>query len=289
MNGYYNSLLDLLNYQLFPLGQSKVTPMGVITFAVMMLVLIVISGKLKKLLVGHLLARTPLQPAARTAIGTITRYLILFVGFVIILQVVGIDLTAFNVIAGAVGIGIGLGLQNIANNFISGLIILFERPIKVGDIVELEKANGEVVAIGPRATRIRTYDNITIIVPNSTFISENVINWTYAGTSMRFRIPLIVTLDSDVILVDRLMCESARENENVDKDPEPATILSKVDANGMHFELRAWTTSRNGVPSQLTSDILTVIVGKFRDNGISFADSGVMDVKMQEALTAASR
>lgn len=289
MNGYYNSLLDLLNYQLFPLGQSKVTPLGIITFALMMIVLIYVSGKLKKLLVGHLLARTPLQPAARNAIGTITRYMVLFVGFVVILQVVGIDLTAFNVIAGAVGIGIGLGLQNVANNFISGLIILFERPIKVGDIVELEKANGEVVAIGPRATRIRTYDNITIIVPNSTFISENVINWTYSGTSMRFRIPVMVALDSDVILVDRLMCEAAKEKEAVDKDPQPTTILASVDADGMHFELRAWTTSKNGMPSQLKSEILTSIVAKFRENRIVFADSGSVDVKMKEALSNAPR
>src|SRR5215210_2581676 len=156
MNGYSNSILELLRYQLFPLGQSYVTPLGLMTFAGLMIVLIYISGKLRKFLVNYLLSRTPLQQSARVAIGTLSRYLILFVGFVIILQTLGIDLTAFNVIAGAVGIGIGLGLQNVANNFISGLIILFERPIKVGDIVQLEKVNGEVVSIGPRSTRIRT-------------------------------------------------------------------------------------------------------------------------------------
>jgi small-conductance mechanosensitive channel len=151
MGEYSNAVLELLRYQLFPLGQSYVTPLGLLSFAALMIILIYVSGKLKKLLVNYLLSRTPLQQSARVAIGTLTRYLVLFVGFIIILQTLGIDLTAFNVLAGAIGIGIGLGLQNVANNFISGLIILFERPIKVGDSVEVGEAIGEVMAIGPAA------------------------------------------------------------------------------------------------------------------------------------------
>src|SRR4051812_16507666 len=256
MGEYSNAVLELLRYQLFPLGQSYVTPLGLLSFAALMIVLIYVSGKLKKLLVNYLLSRTPLQQSARVAIGTLTRYLVLFVGFIIILQTLGIDLTAFNVLAGAIGIGIGLGLQNVANNFISGLIILFERPIKVGDSVEVGEAIGEVMAIGPRSTRIRTADKITIIVPNSSFIQENVINWTYAGNSVRFKVPVIVTLDSDVHAVDKLMCEAAKENPKVDKEPQPFTRLIGVETDGLHFELVAWTTSRLGKPTILISELL---------------------------------
>lgn len=282
MDGYSNAALDLLRYQLFPLGQSHVTPLGLMSFAALMLILIYASKKLKELLVNYLLARTPLQQSARIAIATLTRYLVLFVGFIIILQTLGIDLTAFNVLAGAVGIGIGLGLQNIANNFISGLIILFERPIKVGDRVEVGDATGEVETIGPRSTRIRTNDNITIIVPNSNFITENVINWTYAASAVRFKVPVVVALDADVDSVNRLMREAAHESSHVERVPEPVTRLISVGPDGMHFELRAWTTSRLGKPAALISDLLLAIVRKFRENGIVFADSGLMEVKLDE-------
>jgi small-conductance mechanosensitive channel len=288
MDGYSNAALDLLRYQLFPLGQSYVTPLGLITFAALMIVLIYVSGKLRTVLVNYLLIRTPLQQSARVAIGTLTRYLVLFVGFIIILQTLGIDLTAFNVLAGAIGIGIGLGLQNVANNFIAGLIILFERPIKVGDRVEVGDATGEVETIGPRSTRIRTNDNITIIVPNSNFITENVINWSYAASSVRFKIPVVVSLNADLDLVDRLMCEAAEESAYVDKTPEPITRLMSIEPDGMHFELRAWTTSQLGKPAALKSDLLFTIVKKFRENGIEFGDSGLMEIKMDETLQAAA-
>ena len=171
---YLNPIFRLLNYNLFALGDAKITPLSIIYLILLSAALIYISRKLKNLLITRLLQRTSLDTGAQQAIGTITRYLVLFIGFLIILQTVGINLTTLNVLAGAVGIGIGLGLQNIANNFISGLIILFERPIKVGDRIEVAKVHGQVTAIGARSTRIKTNDNISIIVPNSKFISENV-------------------------------------------------------------------------------------------------------------------
>jgi small-conductance mechanosensitive channel len=287
MREYLNPVLDLLNYKLFPLGQSQVTPLGIISFVVLMVLLIVASGFIKRLLINRLLARTALQQGARLAIGTITRYLLLFIGFVLILQTVGVDLTAFNVLAGAIGIGIGLGLQNVANNFISGLIILFERPIQVGDRIEVGKVTGEVATIGPRSTRIRTNDNITIIIPNSKFISENVINWSYANQTVRFRIPMLVTHDSDVDLVSRLMCEAAAENPDVAESPEPVVRLTSIDDSGMSFELRAWSKVRLHKPGTFRSDINIAIVRKFRDNSVSFADGGLLEVKLSNAIVAA--
>ncbi len=280
MREYLNPIIDLLNYKLFPLGQSQVTPLGIISFVVLMVLLIIVSGFIKRLLINRLLARTALQQGARLAIGTITRYLLLFIGFVLILQTVGVDLTAFNVLAGAIGIGIGLGLQNVANNFISGLIILFERPIQVGDRIEVGKVTGEVATIGPRSTRIRTNDNITIIIPNSKFISENVINWSTAGQTVRFRVPMLVTHDSDVDLVSRLMCEAADENPDVADDPKPAVRLIGIDDSGMHFELRAWSKARLHKPGTFKSDINIAIVRKFREHDVRFADGGLLEVKL---------
>lgn len=277
---------NAIYYKLFPLGQTYVTPMGIAYFLIGMVLLIWATGRLKNLLVARLLSRTPLQPGARQAIATIARYLLLFVGFVVILQAAGIDLTAFNVLAGAIGIGIGLGLQNVANNFISGLILLIERPVQVGDFVDVDKITGTVESIGPRSTRIRTNDNITIIVPNKKLIDENVVNWSYRSDTIRFRIPAQLVHDTDIDLATRLMCEAASENPDVAEDPKPAVRLMKVDATGLHFELRAWSKKRLNRPGLFTSDINFAMMRKFRENGIQLynASSSVMNVHMLDRV-----
>ncbi len=259
---------EMLNYTLFSLGNARITPLTVAYLLIFSAGLIYLSAKLKNLLVGTLLQRTKLDLGAQQAIGTITRYLILFVGFLVILQTAGIDLTALNVLAGAVGIGIGFGLQNIANNFISGLIIMFERPIKVGDRIEVDDVHGKVVGIGARSTSIRTNDNITIIVPNSKFISENVINWSFGDSLIRFRVPVGVGYDSDVDLVSRLMVEAASENEDVVEEPPPSVRFLEFGDNAMIFELRAWSRVRLHRPGLFRSNMNFAILRKFREHNI---------------------
>jgi small-conductance mechanosensitive channel len=184
------------------------------------------------------------------------------------LQTAGIDLTALNVLAGAVGIGLGFGLQNIVNNFISGIIILFERPIKVGDRIEVGSVEGEVVRIGGRSTEVVTNDNITIIVPNSRFITENIINWSHNDRRVRFRIPVSVAYGSDVELVVRLLLEVAAANPDVLDNPPPGVRLMEFGDNGLLFELRAWSTSLIHRKGLLLSNLNFAILASFTENGI---------------------
>jgi small-conductance mechanosensitive channel len=193
---------------------------------------------------------------------------VLFVGLLIIFQTVGIDLTTLNVLAGAVGIGIGFGLQNIANNFISGLIILIERPIKVGDRVEVGDVEGDVVSIGARSTTVRTNDSIAIIVPNSKFISENVVNWSFGGEIVRFKIPVSVAYASDIDLVTELLLKIADENEDVAKSPPPSVRLIELGQSALEFELRAWSREKLHRPGLFTSNINYEIVRAFRKHGV---------------------
>jgi small-conductance mechanosensitive channel len=265
---YLNPIFNALNYNLFALGDAKITPLSILYLVLLSAALIYLSRKLKNLLLSRVLQRTSLDIGAQQAIGTITRYLVLCVGFLIILQTVGINLTTVNVLAGAVGIGIGLGLQNIANNFISGLIILFERPIKVGDRVEVDKVFGEVTAIGARSTRIKTNDNFSIIVPNSKFISENVTNLSLYGNIVRFRIPVKVAYDSDTDLVERLLFEVAKENDDVVADPPPTVRLVEFGENALRFELRAWSRTRLHRPGTLKSNLNLAIIRKFREHDV---------------------
>ena len=265
---YFGPVVDLLNYNIFALGEARITPLSLLYLFVLAAALFYVSSKLKQLLINRLLVKTRLDVGAQQAIGTIFRYFLLFTGFLIILQTVGIDLTTLNVLAGAVGIGIGLGLQNIANNFISGLIILIERPIKVGDRIEVDDVNGDVVAIGARSTRIRTNDHITIIVPNSKFISETVINWSFESGMIRFKVPVSVAYSSDVDLVSELLVQVAKENKDVAEEPPPSVRLLMFEDNAVYFELRAWSRARLHRPGLFTSNLNFAIFKKFRENNI---------------------
>lgn len=265
---YLAPVFDLLNYSLFTVGGTRITPSSILIGLLLVVALIVISGKLKGLLISRLLTRTSLDTGARNAIGTITRYVVLFVGLLIIFQTIGVDLTALSVLTGAIGIGIGFGLQNIANNFISGLIILVERPIKVGDRIEVDDIAGDVTAIGARSTRVLTNDNITVIVPNSKFIAENVVNWSFNNTMVRFKIPVGVAYDSDIDLVTQVLMEIAKKNPDVADDPPPSVRLLRFDDNALYFELRAWSGVRMNRPGMFTSDINYEIVRQFRTKGI---------------------
>lgn len=268
LNEYFGPFFDLLNYNLFALGDAKITPLSILYLVLFAFLLIYLSRKLRDLLISKLLQRTSIDRGAQAAIGTIARYVILVVGFLIIIQSVGINLTTLNVLAGAVGVGVGFGLQNIANNFISGLIILFERPIKVGDRVEVDDIHGEVISIGARSTSIKTNDNITMIVPNSKFISENVTNWSFGTDIIRFRVPVGVSYDSDVDQVADLLLEIAAENPDVAKEPPPMARLKEMGDNSINFELLAWSRTKLHRPGRFKSELNFAIIRKFREHGI---------------------
>lgn len=250
MEQFFLQIKDFLEIPIITLGQAKITLWTILYFAVLFLLLVFITGKIQRWILHNWSAKTKTEIGARQATVSIIRYFILFVGFLIIIQTAGIDLTTLNVLAGAIGIGVGFGLQNIANNFISGIIILFERPIKIGDRIEVGEVEGDVVRIGARSTTVVTNDNITVIVPNSQFIAENVINWSHNDDKVRFRIPVSVAYGSDARLVEQLLIEVADNNPDVLKEPPPGVRLMEFGDNGLVFELRAWTntlTHRKGI------------------------------------------
>jgi small-conductance mechanosensitive channel len=193
---------------------------------------------------------------------------ILVAGVVVGLQTIGIDLTALSVAAGGLGIGIGFGLQNIANNFMSGFIVLLERPIKVGDRIQVAGTEGRVVDIHARATTVLTNDNIAILIPNSRFITENVINWSYSDTKVRFRVPVGVSYNSDPRLVEKLLLTVAAKNQDVLTEPAPAVRFLEFGDSSLNFELRVWSSSLVHRKGKLISDLNFAILEIFRENNI---------------------
>ncbi|TVQ19752.1 MAG: mechanosensitive ion channel family protein, partial [Bacteroidetes bacterium] len=238
-----------------------------------LILLFYLSAKLRNLLQNRILARYNIDIGIRQAISTIVRYVILVVGLVIIIQSAGIDLSFLAILAGALGVGIGFGLQNITNNFVSGLVILFERPVKVGDRIELtnpsgETINGDVINISARASTILTNDNIAVIVPNSNLISSTVINWSYNDRKVRFRFPVGVHYKEDPEKVRKLLVEVALENNGVLKTPPPDVQFSGFGDSSLDFLLRVWTTKFTHRPGYLKSELYYAIHKKFKEHNI---------------------
>jgi small-conductance mechanosensitive channel len=284
---WFEQIRQALSLPLFQLGETQVTLWTVIYFVGFLLLLVYLSGWLRWWLVSRLLVRSQLDQGGREALGSIIQYAVLGVGLMVILQTSGVDLTTLNVIAGTVGIGVGFGLQHIANNFISGIIILFERPIKVGDRIEVGNVQGEVVRINARSTMVLTNDNIAIIVPNLKFITDHVVNWSHTGRTVRFRIPVTVAYGSDARQVEALLLEVAREDPDVLDDPAPGVRLLAFGDDGLEFELRAWSTSLIHRRGKLTSNLNFAIYEKFRAHHIEIPSpqrdirirSGAIEVK----------
>lgn len=271
MEGFYefaDRMRKILEVPLIKLGSTSVTLWTMLYLMLLVVLLFFFTGKLRMWLVGKVFSRTRMEPGVSQATGSIIRYSIIAIGFIIILQTAGIDLTTLNVLAGAVGIGVGIGLQDIVNNFISGLIILFERPVKVGDRIVVGDVEGDVMSIGSRSTTVVTNDNITIIVPNSRFITENVVNWSHNDRKVRFRIPVTVAYGSDVQMVERLLIEAAVENPDILQNPPPGVRLMGFGDHGLDFELRAWSTTLIHRSGLLVSSLNYVIYRKFTDHGI---------------------
>ncbi|MBG7631650.1 MAG: mechanosensitive ion channel, partial [Bacteroidetes bacterium] len=200
------------------------------------------------------------------AISLVIRYFILAFGFVLALSVLGIDLSKFNVLAGALGLGIGFGLQTIVSNFISGIILIFERPILTGDVVEVNNLIGTVSKIGVRASRISTYEGAEVVVPNNNLISKDLINWTLSDNIKRVEILIGVAYDSDPSDVLKVLEKVANENEKVLKNPPSVALFDKFGDSTLEFRLLFWVYFQNGL--QVKSDVSIAIHKKFKELGI---------------------
>jgi small-conductance mechanosensitive channel len=229
-----------------------------------------ISSGTKRFLFNRLLAESGLDRSLQYAIAQVIGNIVLVVGIFVVLENTGIHLAALTVFAGAVGVGVGFGLQNIASNFISGLVILAERPIAIGDRVEVAGIAGQVEHIGARSTVIRTNDNIMMIVPNTKFIDSPVTNWTYGDRRVRFRIPVGVAYGSDVNKVRDALLAVAHENPETLKEPEPTVFLDQFGDSSIDFRLMVWSSEMSDRPSRYRSEINFAIAEKFHEVGIEF-------------------
>ncbi|MEQ9376102.1 MAG: mechanosensitive ion channel [Imperialibacter sp.] len=268
IKGWWASFNELLQTPLFSFGDSQIDLGHIFYLLVSVSVLVIASRWLMRLVVNKLLKNTAMEKGMLQSVATLVRFGILVIGFIVIFQSAGIDLSSLSILAGALGVGIGFGLQNITNNFISGLIILFERPIKVGDRIEVGDIAGDVISINARATTIITNDNISVIVPNSEFISGTVINWSHSDRNVRFLFPVGVSYKEDPEKVKKILLEVADKNQYVLKSPPPTVMFDEFGDSSLNFYLGVWTSTHIEKPRVLKSELYFEIFKKFTEHNI---------------------
>ena len=280
-----------------PLPAIKLSLLQIFLLVALLIVVFWISSRTKRFLFNRLLADSGLDRSLQYAIAQILSNIVLVVGIFIVLENTGIHLAALTVFAGAVGVGVGFGLQNIASNFISGLVILAERPITIGDRVEVAGIVGRVQQIRARSTVILTGDNIAMIVPNSKFIDSPVTNWHYGDPRVRFRLPVGVAYGSDVNKVQEALIAAAREHSATLNDPEPTAFLEKFGDSTIDFELVVWTQEMSYKPRRFRSDLNYLIYKHLTAAGVEIPNpqrdlhikSGVLKVENVAEREAAQR
>ncbi len=262
-------LLGWAEHPLFYVGDRAVSAWSMLQVGGFALAGVWLGSLLRGWISGSLLEHFQIERGIRDAVGAIVRYAVIFAGVGMGLAAVGIGWGAVAVVFGVIGIGIGFGLQQIASNFISGFIILLERPIRKGDFVQVGEMIGEVKEISARATTIETRDAVSVIVPNSEFITNRVVNWTLGGgEKVRIAVNVGVAYGSDVELVERLLLEAGDAHRDVLSHPAPAVHFARFDDSALAFTLFVWTRRIRHIPD-LVSDLNRAVDAAFRAHDVT--------------------
>lgn len=260
----FNYIADLLNTTLFELKETPVTLLSIFVFILFLIGFTYLGGFVKRLLNHKVLPRFINDSGLRFTLARMTQYVVVIVGMFVSFQFVGIDLTGLAVIFGFLSVGIGFGLQNITSNFISGLIVLFERPISIGDRVLVNDIEGDVQEINIRSTTVKSINNISVIVPNSEFISKNVVNYSYGDPTYRLVIDVGVSYGSDLDKVLKALNEVAEENDSILHHPKHDVHLRSFGDSSWNMKLLVWVGNVKE-HYNILNELNQAIVHKFRE------------------------
>jgi small-conductance mechanosensitive channel len=261
-----DAVYAILNYEI-KIGALGFTLARLLLFLLILAIGFTLARVLRFVLEKEILSRFSLQRGLSTLISTTAYYVVLLMGFMLSLAAAGIELSSFTLLTGAFGVGIGFGLQNIFNNFVSGIILLFERPVQAGDIVEVAGVSGEVIHIGSRASTIRTGLGAEVIVPNSTLISSQVINWTRSADKRRVDLEVRVAYGADPAVVLAVLEEAAAAHPEIVAQPKPVAVFQGFGEKSLNFELRFWVPNSVSWP-ELRSEVAVTVAAKLREVGI---------------------
>ncbi len=257
----------VLDYEIISIGNTPLTLASILAFVLVFLGFLVVARVLAAVVRRWMFRRIDVERGVGYALSRVVQYATLAVGFFISFQFLGIDVSSLAIFLGALGVGIGLGLQNLTANFISGLLLLFERPIVVGDRVTVGVIEGDVESINMRATTVRSIDNTAVIIPNRDFVEQQVVNWSHGDRRQRLDIDVGVSYDSDVQEVVAALIEAGSSHPRVLSYPEPDVLLMGFGDSAWDMRLRVWIPDPKD-HIVVRSDINKAVVAEFRKRGV---------------------
>ncbi|MGF1477934.1 MAG: mechanosensitive ion channel family protein [Cyanophyceae cyanobacterium] len=252
---------------LFSLGDSSYSVLDLLILIGLLAGLIIVARSVRKILKSRVLSLTGLNRATQETIALVANYGFIFIGSLVLLQLWGLDLSSLTVFAGVLGVGVGLGIQGIAKEFVSGLVLMLERPIQVGDFVEIGELMGTVERISVRSTEIRTLDQVSLILPNSRFLETEVINWSHHSSVSRLRLPVGVAYGSNLTTVRTALMNAAKEHSDVLSSPAPRVFFLGFGDSSLDFELLVWIAEPRK-QFQIKSDLYFRIEAILRHRGV---------------------
>jgi small-conductance mechanosensitive channel len=244
-------------------GTVRITVGDVLLFGVTIWAAFTLAAIVRAVLETDIFPRIRLAHGVPLALASLSRYAILLAGFILGLAALGVDLTKVTILVGAFGVGIGFGLQTLAGNFAAWLILLFERPIREGDVVQVGDVQGEVRHIGVRASTVRTGRGADVFVPNAQLLTEKITNWTYLDRTLRMDLPVTVAFDSDPRRVIEVLRRVAAAHPDVQREPAPAAFCLGLGPNGLTFEVRMWTSHferADSIRSQVAEAVCAALI-----------------------------
>ena len=261
---------NLFTTPLISVGEANISLLSIFRLALSFAIVLFFSKGIKFFLKKQLLERLKINEGNREVIATVISYGIGLIGFLVVLETTGFNLASLTVIVGGLGVGIGFGLQDVTKNFVSGLTLLVERTIKVGDFVQVEEFSGKVKAVSLRSTLMQVSDGRYIVFPNSRLVENRIINWSLESPITRIEIPVKIAYNNDTVLVTEVLLNAAYREKDVLEDPHPEVLLQKFGDDGFHFVLCVWIEAIER-QSQITSCLNFIIEDFLKDRGIAMA------------------
>jgi small-conductance mechanosensitive channel len=268
--GVLEPALGFLDSMAFNMGQLRLSVLGLLQAAVLLVVLMWGANALSRLLEHRVRGVPALSPSAKVLIGKTARIMLFVLAFLITLNSVGIDLTALAVFTGAIGLGLGFGLQKVVSNLISGIILLLDRSVKPGDVIAIGQTYGWINALGARYVSVITRDGIEHLIPNEHLISTPVENWSYTDRRVRQKLPIGVSYESDLRKAIELVLKAADEFERILKDPAPNCLVKGFGESQVDLELRVWIEDAEKGLSNFKSEVYLRIWDLFHEHGVVF-------------------
>lgn len=267
--GWLPDVIKGMDELAFTFGETRFSVLALLQLTTSIVIFIVLANWLTRLIESRTRRSQYLNPSMRVVLTKTSKFVIYGLAILFALKAVGIDFTAFAVFSGAVGVGIGFGLQKIFSNFISGFILIFDRSIKPGDVITIGDRFGWVQELNARYVVVRDRDGVEALIPNENLITSEVTNWSYSDRSIRRRLPVSISYHDDPEHAMKLMVESALEHPRVLKTPEPVSRLLRFGDNGIELELRIWIEDPENGTANVTSDINLAFWKRFKEHSIT--------------------